>query len=277
VGRSRTITAIVLLGAGLTGAAPAWASGRAKSVRRIVGGTVAAPGQFPFMAFVAWLNSRGNIVFICSGSLVSSNVVLTAGHCTVNEKTGVPYRASRYRVVTGAVNWTKKPRTVSNVSKVRPDPNYDPKGPKNDAGLLVLSSPVKQPAVALWQSGPVNAGTAAQIVGWGETSANSGPTSNLHWGSTVVQGGSGCTYRGGGAFKFNPATMLCAQDKPSNHSATCNGDSGGPLLAKLNGVVTEVGLTSVGPANCGTHTPDYFTAVRPIYPWVSSQITANAP
>ena len=230
------------------------------------------------MAFVGYVNKSGNLIFICSGTLVSSNVVLTAGHCTVNEKNGVTYHASGYRIVTGTTNWTKAPRTVTNVSKVKPDPNYDPHGPKNDAGLLILSKPVKQPAVALWQTGTVNAGTAAQIVGWGETSYNSGPTKQLQWGNTVVQSSSTCTAGGGGAFHFIPATMLCAQDTPSNHSATCNGDSGGPLLAKLSGgTVMEVGVTSVGPASCSTHHPDFFTAVRPLYPWITSQIQAFAP
>jgi secreted trypsin-like serine protease len=72
--------------------------------------------------------------------------------------------------------------------------------------------------------------------------------------------------------------MLCAQDTPSDRSGTCSGDSGGPLLVKQSGgSLMEVGVTSVGPANCGTHRPDYYTAVRPIYPWVSSQIKAFAP
>ena len=258
---------------GLAGAATALAS------RRIVGGTTATQGQFPFMAFVAWFNSSKKLVFICSGTLVSSNVVLTAGHCTVNEKTGVPEPASGYRIVTGTVNWTQSAhRTISDVSNVRVNPNYNPHGPKHDAGLLILSKPVSQPAVALWQSGPINAGAAAEISGWGETAAGSAPPNRLHWGSTVVQSSSHCANVGASNFTFDPTSMLCAQDTPSDRSATCNGDSGGPLLVKQSGgSLMEVGVTSVGPSNCGTHRPDYYTAVRPIYPWVSSQIKAFAP
>jgi secreted trypsin-like serine protease len=224
------------------------------------------------------LNSSGNLVFICSGTLVSSNLVLTAGHCTVNETTGALNRASGYRVVTGTVDWAQPPRTISRVSKVRVDPNYDPKGPKHDAGLLVLSSPVSHPAVALWHSGPINGGTPAEIAGWGETSVGSGPPNRLRWASTVVQSASYCDHAAGSNFTFDPASMLCSLDTPSDRTGACSGDSGGPLLARQSGgTMMEVGVTSVGPANCGTHRGDYFTAVRPMYPWVSSQIKAFAP
>jgi secreted trypsin-like serine protease len=277
VGRFRIITAVVLsLGVAVSGLAGA---GGALASRAIVGGTTATQGQFPFMAFIAWFNSSNRLVFICSGTLVSSNVVLTAGHCTVNEKSGVPNRAAGYRVITGTDDWNQSAhRTISDVSSVKVNPNYDPHGPKHDAGLLILSAPVSHAAVALWQSGPINAGTAAQIAGWGETSVGSGPPKRLRWGSSVVQSTSYCGHISAGNFTYDPASMLCAQDTPSNRSATCSGDSGGPLLVKQSGgTVLEVGVTSVGPGNCSTHRPDYFTAVRPIYPWISSQIKAFAP
>lgn len=282
MGRSRAITAAVLLAAivgGVAAVGPAWASPRATSARKIVGGSAAAAGQFPFMAFVAYVNGNGNLTFICSGTLVSSNVVLTAGHCTASEKTGAPIAASGFRVVTGAVNWTDSAdRTVSKVSDVRVDPGFDPRGPRNDAGLLILSKPVSQPPVQMWQSGQITGGTAAQIAGWGETSARSGPTKKLRWAPSVVQSASYCGHFKATNFTFDPSSMLCAQDNPSDRTATCSGDSGGPLLVKeSNGTVIEAGITSVGPANCGTRTPDYYTAVRPIYPWVNSQIQAFAP
>jgi secreted trypsin-like serine protease len=115
--------------AGLAGIGSAWAAEHVRSGRRIVGGTVATQGQFPFMAFVAYLNSSGNLVFICSGTLVSSNLVLTAGHCTVNETTGALNRASGYRVVTGTVDWAQPPRTISRVPRSGSIPTTTPRGP----------------------------------------------------------------------------------------------------------------------------------------------------
>ncbi len=282
MGRLRSITAGALIAtvlAGLIGAGSAWASANVSDTGRIVGGRTASTGQFPFMAFVAYFDKHGNPVFICSGTLVSSNVVLTAGHCTENLETHMLYRAGGYRIVTGTNNWTSAAhRTISKVLRVRVDPGFDPHGPKNDAGLLVLSKPVKQPAVALWQSGQIAGGTAARIVGWGETFSGSGPPKHLRWAATVVQSDSYCGRFAASNFTFDPASMLCAQDRPANSTATCSGDSGGPLLVtESDGTVIEAGVTSVGPAGCPTNQPDFYTAVRPIYPWVSSQIKAFAP
>ena len=55
---------------------------------RIIGGYTGVQGQWDFMAFVAYYDSSGNAQFVCSGTLVSPNVVLTAGHCAVDEDTG---------------------------------------------------------------------------------------------------------------------------------------------------------------------------------------------
>ena len=57
--------------------------------------------DWPFMAFVAYFDPSGNPEFVCSGTVVSPNVVLTAGHCAVDEATGVPLDPSGFRVVTG--------------------------------------------------------------------------------------------------------------------------------------------------------------------------------
>ena len=42
--------------------------------------------------------------------------------------------------------------------------------------------------------------------------------------------------------------MICADGMNKN---TCGGDSGGPLLANINGKFTLVGITSWGPEECG--------------------------
>jgi V8-like Glu-specific endopeptidase len=236
-------------------------------------------GQFGFMAFIEYFDSTGKPVFLCSGTLVSSNVVLTAGHCAVDESSGVTRAASGYRVVTGVVDWTDAAqRTVSAVSRVVVNPGFAVSGgvPINDAALLILSSPVRQSPIALWGTGQVEAGERATIAGWGETFAGQpAPQTLLQWAHTVLQSPSYCQ-------QFNPAfqpsRQLCVVNAPSYDTATCNGDSGGPLLATdADKQLLEIGITSVGPANCNTTTADYFTAVLPIEPWVGSEVKAVAP
>src|ERR1700729_4084165 len=53
---------------------------QASSRPYIVGGSPASAGSFPWLAFVTY-NAGGGTGFTCSGTVVSPNVVLTAGHC----------------------------------------------------------------------------------------------------------------------------------------------------------------------------------------------------
>jgi secreted trypsin-like serine protease len=184
----------------------------------IVGGSTAGQGTFGYMATVIYYDSNGDPELLCSGTLVSSNVVLTAGHCGANETTGVPNSPSGYRIITNAVNWTDTTdRVVSGVSQVVVDSNFDPTTLYGDASMLVLSAPVSSPTIPLWASGQFPAGTGATITGWGDTYAGQPAfTTALQWAPTVLQNVTYCANQA--------ATANYAYD-----TGTCNGDSGGPL------------------------------------------------
>jgi trypsin len=248
---------------------------------QIVGGSGGVQGQWPFMAFIQHSDSAGNPDFWCSGTLVSSNVVLTAGHCAVDETTGAALDPSGYAVATGAVDWTNTAnRQVSSVSQVNVYPAFDPSGPTHDAALLVLSSPLNAAPIALWASGGLSAGTSALIAGWGMTSAGqASPTALLQWAPTVVQSATDCRQKAAlASFPYDTSTNLCAVNPPTYSTGTCNGDSGGPLLAQgASGTLVEIGLTSVGPTDCNTQQPDDFTAILPIASWVRNEASAVAP
>jgi secreted trypsin-like serine protease len=231
------------------------------------------------MAFVLHLDSAGNWDFLCSGTLVSPNVVLTAGHCAVDDTSGAPLDPSGFGVVTGAVDWTDATdRHISTVSQVLVSPSYDPSGPGHDAALLVLSSAVSGQTIPLWGTGSVAAGTRAWIAGWGDTyDEQSDPQTVLQWAPTTVQSTTFCGRPFLAGYPYDASSDLCALNPPSYDTATCEGDSGGPLLAKdASGNLLEIGLTSVGPADCDTQTPDYYTAIKPIASWVQSEVAAAA-
>lgn len=247
---------------------------------QVVGGSDAIQGEWGFMAFVLYYDSSGDPEFACSGTVVSPNVVLTAGHCGVDESTGLVLDPSGYRIVTGAVDWTDTTDgQVSDVSQVLVDPNFDPVTLDNDAALLVLSAPVSASTIPLWGSGELAAGTSAQIAGWGETYyGDTNLQTVLQWAPTVVQSTAYCSQEAGVSYDYDSSTELCAVDAPTYNTATCNGDSGGPLLAdEANGTPIEIGITSVGPADCDTTSADYFTGLLPAAPWIESEISAVAP
>ena len=230
------------------------------------------------MAFFVDQTADGE-TFFCSGTVVSPNVVLTAAHCVTDESTGAPLDPAGFAVVTGSVNWTDvATRSVSGVSRVIVDPAYNPTTHLSDAALVVLSSPTTAPSVGLASSanlGLETAGTGAVISGWGETFQGSGVAADLQWAETVVQSSAYC-----GQFDsaYDAAFQICAVDFPFDDTATCNGDSGGPLLAVgPDDQAVQIGITDFGPADCDTVSADYFTAVEPLATWARAQIEAAAP
>ena len=232
------------------------------------------------MAFILYFDSSGDPQFDCSGTVVSSNLILTAGHCGLDESTGQALDPSGYRVITGAVDWTNTAdRQVSDVSQVLVDPNFDQVTLDNDASLLVLSAPVSAPQIPLWASGELMAGTGASIAGWGETYfGDTNIQTLLQWAPTVTQNINYCSQEAGANYDYDSSTELCAVNPPTYSTGTCNGDSGGPLLAQdADDTTIEIGITSVGPEDCTTTQPDYFTALLPAEPWIESEINAVAP
>ena len=147
--RVKSAASLAVLGIAL-GASTAVASPTAAPVARpsIVGGATAPTGSFGMMAFVLHVAPDGTADFACSGTVISSNVVLTAGHCG-EAPSGVAYAASGYRIVTTALDWTNSARQVSGVSRVVVSPSFDPSTLDGDAALLILDTATPAPAVPL--------------------------------------------------------------------------------------------------------------------------------
>jgi hypothetical protein len=248
----------------------------------IVGGTAAAPGTFPWLAFV--VDNEGDEDGLCSGTVVAANVVLTAGHCILNPNTGLVDPASQFVVATGDVDWTDVAgRQVSGVSQVLLYPGFNASTLYGDAALLVLSTPTTAPAIPLATGadlGLIQSGDAVTIAGWGDTIGGvQSEQTVLQSGTQVTQSPSFCaTGDGADGLGFDPTSEFCAIDAPTFASSTCHGDSGGPAIAgSLPGSVVEIGITSRGDPHCSTTVPSIFTRVDLVQPWVAGEIAAVAP
>lgn len=252
-----------------------------KARASVVGGEPVVAGTFPFMAFIVAELPDG-LEGACSGTVVSSNLVLTAAHCVTADEGTVVLEPSAFAVVTGTVDWAMPPREISAVSAVLPDPSYEASGLLggwHDDALLELASPISAPPVRLASTPFWTSGTPATIAGWGETeNAQASPTTDLQWASTVVQSEAFCKEQAGS--DFHPLAELCTIDAPTYRSATCLGDSGGPLLATQPGTseTVEIGVTNFGiEEGCPTTSPRFDTRADVISNWVANRIRELAP
>ena len=257
---------------------PAAVASAASAEASVVGGEQAAPGSFPYLAFVYF--RQGGEADACSATVVSSNVVLTAAHCVV-DGAGVPRPAAAFRVVTGDVDREAADRVLSTVSAVAVDPEYAASGARAnwaDAAVLALSRPITAPPVRLGAE-TVAPGSAALLAGWGKLSASQpGPATTLHEGATVVQSPDLCAAQ---ATYFDPAGQLCVLDSVELTRSACSGDSGGPLLVVAPGSVDEplqIGIASFGASDsCAPGSAQYYTRADLVAPWVAAEVAALAP
>lgn len=242
----------------------------------IVGGAVAGEGQYPAAAFV--LDVRGKLVGSCSGTVVAPSLVLTAGHCAEDLKTGAVNPHGGYYVVTGQADLAAtQPGQVSRVIGVIPYPGYERRHDAGDAALLVLEKPVSAPPIQLVNAGQrklYGAGTTATITGWGLTSTIHPKVSKrLHYASTVVQPPGWCKRH---IRPFFPRWEICTIDSAHFSAGGCFGDSGGPLMVPGPGTgeMVEVGIVALGNARCSPRYPNVYTRVEALSGWLRSWIAA---
>lgn len=266
--------AALLLGASLS---PAGASASSASAS-VVNGQPAARGSFPYLAFVYF--RAGGEAEACTGTVVSSNLILTAAHCVLDEALGVPRPPAGFRVVTGSVDWQAGERAISTVTGVAIHPDYVPSGDRThwaDAAVLQLSRPISATPMKLASAEAWGPGSEAMVAGWGALGAGQAVAAGLRYATTVVQPASYC---GAEASQFDAAGELCVLDTAGRAHAACTGDSGGPLLIADpgSGEPLEIGIASFAVSDsCDPGSPQYYTRADLIAPWVGAEVAALAP
>src|SRR5690242_3286284 len=142
------------------------AAGRAGA---IVGGTEVSQADFgatwPFAASIEVV-INGEASLVCSGSVISSRWVLTAGHCT-SFITGQAQFLSGYegtRVRVGDTDRTLA--SAVDAAQLITHPSFSSSSNAFDFGLIQLAEPVSQTPARL--SSVVGNGTSGMVAGWGE-------------------------------------------------------------------------------------------------------------
>jgi secreted trypsin-like serine protease len=250
--------------------AAALLAGAAAPSSAVVGGNDASPGEYPSVAEITFGP------FLCTGTLITPNWVLTAGHCsnitagTVASPASWPTALISVRV--GGVTQSDGERR--GVSRVVMHPDYLLTS-GYDISLLQLSSSSTMAPTQVAGAGERSIwtpDTMETIVGWGVTSEGGSQPDRLQEAQVPITTDAYCA----GAYSdFDPQTMVCA-GFPQGGVDTCQGDSGGPMFGRGSaGALRIVGTTSFGEGCARPGKPGVYGRVADdtLRPWIES----NAP
>lgn len=227
---------------------------------RIIGGNVADPSDWPFAAAIT---TRGGDQF-CGGSVISSDAVLTAAHCMVNEF-GNPVNPDSIRVVTGRpdLDDTGDGQKLE-ARDVFVHPEYLRKF-RHDVAVIRLDEPTAATPVAL-ATGQEDAdatepGDELRVAGWGSTKRGGGRSSDvLREVATFAARPRQCE-RAFIFFRADREICTLGERMGDNRTSSCYGDSGGPLIADTLAGPRLVGAVSYGGARCGVKDPTVYARV----------------
>jgi len=274
--------------------------GLAQRSSRIVGGVETEVNEYPWQARLLTQLQTGQQ--LCGGSLVSSQWVLTAAHCTQGEA-GNPDNIAVY--LGEHDQSTTVPTSVQfGVSQVINHPNYQLVGemriPVYDFSLLKLASPVDfaalpaiRPICLPSDTSLDYAGLTATVTGFGATSYGGVGSDTLLEAEVVVLSNADClsdnyNYSAalaavveagyGELLEQSLEQMMCAAFPGKD---ACQGDSGGPLVTAGSGDgVTSgqnyelIGVVSTGIGCADPSYPGVYARVTKQLEWINQYITS---
>jgi V8-like Glu-specific endopeptidase len=173
--------------------------------------------------------------YLCTASVISPTVLLTAAHCVSPTETGA---GARFVVLTSPnVNRRGGGQQLA-VREVHANPLWsaDHLEAGHDEGIVILDQPTTLKPLP-FNRDPLaigDVGKKLRIVGYG-----------LDDGS--LQTGAGVKRQALTSLRAISAKLIRVGD---SRRGTCNGDSGGPAFVSIGGVETIVGTTSYGNATC---------------------------
>lgn len=194
--------------------------------------------------------------YSCTGTLITPNTVLTAGHC-VDPR-------GRFEVKYGITTFEEEGKSLEVTGAWRSPRYSERRFGVNDIGLLRLKDRIPNAKTVPLANGRTiklaESSKQLKLFGWG-IDQNEEQATYLRIATVVNQSPLLKKILGK---SFNSDVWYAAGryiSKERIYSGACSGDSGGPLMGLVKGKFVQIGITSFGAEDCDTSNPTIFMRV----------------
>ncbi|KAI9932554.1 hypothetical protein ASPWEDRAFT_166206 [Aspergillus wentii DTO 134E9] len=212
------------------------------AAEEIVGGSQARIEDYPYQ-----VSLHNNDTFLCGGSIISTEHILTAAHCVT------PYLGRPLSVRVGSSEYESGGELID-VAKATPHLEFDTSTLQNDIAILRLAKnlefgpkvlPVELPCSC---DGDPATGTKCSVSGWGATTADGDVVPHLRAAFVPITDHKECAENLAASGHDHVTDLMICAGEVAGGRDSCSGDSGGPLVDVSS--KKQVGVVSWG-FGCG--------------------------
>lgn len=254
-------------------------------ISAIVGGVDSMPNSWPWAAAIFQRSPRdpSKRQFICGGSILNEQYIVTAAHCVVRYEGKM--KGEDFFVKVGGHD-LRTSGDFYEVAEAIPHENYRTWRRYNDIALFKLAKkidfsnpnvrPVCFPSEEMDKQDLT--GQNSTVIGWGTTSFGGEVAKNLMEVSVPVVSNEECdkSYESveGSAVSYPEGinhNFICS-GAPEGGKDSCQGDSGGPLLYQADNVWYQIGVVSFGYKCAEKGYPGVYTRTSHFVKWLGSHV-----